>query len=315
MTVLSNAPASPRIVTLRQERGREDKRWDMRQRRKSSGRRSAAAPLALAPPTRTLRATLSVPNSQAFNSEVCILIYFGVLFLFPLILGGKLHCTPCQKNISYKNVAKVTKHVSGPRHLGKLQKKEDESKERNRIAYMYRQKQIAATKEKKEVGSGTKTVAVVPGIVLASPSELAWRHRVVIGGIKAGASISTLAMLRPLINDLEGGFGGPGDSTMRQLCGPLRDFERATTINAMEKKWFVLEIDGTPHVGELLGGVTRFADDNYVDTHQRLLAVTHLPKSPDSIVLGRKILELTKRSVFPLPSSPLQDPFLFPLCC
>lgn len=289
MTVLLNALASPRIVTFHRERGREKGKWATRRRRKSRRRRSAAPSLALVPQTRTLQATLSVPNSQALNSEVCILNIFCLLF-FRLSLGKKLHCTACQKNIAYKNAVKVAKHLSGRRHVDKLQKKEDDAKERNRIAEMYRQKQIAATKETKEAGSATKTEAVVPGIMLASPAELAWRHRVLVGGIKAGASISTLAMLRPLINDLAGGFGGPGLSTMRQLVTPLRDFERAATIKALEKKWFVLEIDGTPHVGELLGGVTRFADDNYVDTHQRLLAVAHLPKSPDSIVLGRKIL-------------------------
>jgi len=78
----------------------------------------------------------------------------------------------------------------------------------------------------------------------------------------------------------------------------MRDSERTTTTVAVKGKFFVLEVDGTPHVGELLGGVIRFGDDNNRDIHQRLLSVIHLPKSPDSLVLGDKMLQMTAPSVF-----------------
>lgn len=184
--------------------------------------------------------------------------------------------------------------MKGRFHLEGLQEAEKVSRERNRLADMYKSSQLSLAKQVVAVEPVQQVSVAVPGIIQASPEELAWRHRVITEGIAAGASLATLDSLRPLMNDPAGGFAAPGMSTMRQMCTPLRDFERLATSKALEKKWFVLEIDGTPHVGELLGGVVRYSDDNYVDTHQRLLAVLHLPKSPDATILGRKILELTK---------------------
>lgn len=107
--------------------------------------------------------------------------------------------------------------MQGRFHLEALAEAQKIEKERNRLADMYKSAQLSRAKLVEVVGPEQQATAAVPGIIQATPEELAWRHRVMIEGINAGASLATLDSLRPLMNDPDGGFGAPGLSTMRQM--------------------------------------------------------------------------------------------------